>query len=63
MAYPFPKKPSVIAGDRGKNPAELEDKITLLLSNYARTGLHPTYTDEQIIRILKLLAPQKNTGM
>ncbi len=37
-----------------KNPAELEDKITSLLSDYARTGQPPTYTDEQIIRILEI---------
>ena len=36
-----------------KNPAELEDKITSL-SDYARTGQPPTYTDEQIIRILEI---------
>lgn len=37
-----------------KNPTELEDKITSLLSDYARTGQPPTYTDEQIIRILEI---------
>lgn len=37
-----------------KNPAELEDKITSLLSDYARPGQPPTYTDEQIIRILEI---------
>lgn len=54
MAYPFPKKPSFIAGDRGKEPAELEDKITSILSDYARSGQPPTYTDEQIIKILEI---------
>ena len=54
MAYPFPKQPSLIAGDRGKNPTELEDKITSLLSDYARPGQPSTYTDEQIIKILEI---------
>ncbi len=37
-----------------KNPAELEDEITVLLADHARPGSPPTYTDEQIIRILEI---------
>ena len=37
-----------------KSPAELEDKITSILSDYARSGQPPTYTDEQIIKILEI---------
>lgn len=54
MAYPFSKQSSIIAGSRGKNPAELEDTITTLLTDYARPGQPSTYTDEQIIKILEI---------
>lgn len=37
-----------------KNPAELEDEITILLADRARPGQPRTYTDEQIIRILEI---------
>lgn len=37
-----------------KNPAELEAEITILLADYARPGQPPTYTDEQIIKILEI---------
>ena len=38
----------------GKNPGELEEQITSLLSDRARPGQPPTYTDGQIIRILEI---------
>ena len=37
-----------------KNPRELENEITLLLADYPRPGQPPTYTDEQIIKILEI---------
>lgn len=37
-----------------KNPDALEPEVTALLSDYARPGQPPTYTDEQIIRILEI---------
>ena len=37
-----------------KNPAELEDTITTLLTDYTRPGQPSTYTDEQIIKILEI---------
>ncbi len=42
------------AGGGGKNPAQLEKEITILLADYARPGQPPTYTDEQIIKILEI---------
>ena len=54
MTHPFPKQSSVIEGSRGKNPAELENKIIVLLADYACPGQPPTYTDEQIIKILEI---------
>lgn len=37
-----------------QNPTGLELEVTALLSDYARPGQPPTYTDEQIIRILEI---------
>lgn len=37
-----------------QNPTKLESEVTALLSDYARPGQPPTYTDEQIIRILEI---------
>lgn len=37
-----------------KDPTKLEAEVTALLSDYARPGQPPTYTDEQIIRILEI---------
>ncbi len=37
-----------------KTPAQLEKEITILLADYARPGQPPTYTDEQIIKILEI---------
>lgn len=37
-----------------KNPTELENELTRLLADYARPGQPPTYTDEQIIKILEI---------
>lgn len=37
-----------------KTPAQLENEITMLLADYARPGKPPSYTDEQIIKILEI---------
>jgi len=37
-----------------KTPAQLENEIAMLLADLARPGQPPTYTDEQIIRILEI---------
>lgn len=37
-----------------KNPTQLEKEVTLLLADKARPGQPPTYTEEQIIKILEL---------
>ena len=54
MAYPVSEKPPLFAGGGGKTPAQLEKEITILLADYARPGQPPTYTDEQIIKILEI---------
>jgi len=37
-----------------QNPAQLEAEVSALLSDYARPGQPPTYTDEQIVKILEI---------
>lgn len=37
-----------------KNPAQLENELTILLADCARPGQPPTYTDEQIIKIIEI---------
>lgn len=37
-----------------KGPTKLEAEVIALLSDYAHPGQPPTYTDEQIIRILEI---------
>ena len=37
-----------------KNPAQLENEITIFLADCARHGQPPTYTDEQIIKIIEI---------